>query len=113
LFHYINIKVKVKMLGFIFSIAAGIGVGYFTRSIAWGIVTFFIVSIMWFVWTMMTVVGSGMNWLEENSVKSSITLPSGKQQVTFGDGGLAVIELNGDLTIIRHSPMLDASGAFL
>ena len=58
-------------------------------------------------------VGSGLQWLEENSSRTTFTLPDGRKKVTFNDGGIAIIELNGDIKTITESPMLNAPGEFL
>jgi hypothetical protein len=112
------------MIEFIVPLIGGVGIGFLTKSIAWGLVSFFIISVICVIWYIMNAVKALPDFLDENlksvfshpniiSYNSNpisttrVNLPGGRKKVTFSDGGIIIIEKTGFFTIIKHSPGTD------
>jgi hypothetical protein len=110
------------LLTFIVPIAAGIGVGFATNSVAWGIIVWLLLG---FIMAMYTIksgirgIGAGISAefgrLIDNSTPTSIideTLEDGRKKRTFGDGGVVMIDKDGGIVVINSTPQANAPGAW-
>lgn len=101
------------MIEFLISVASGIGIGFATESLAWGIVAFFVTSVIMTIWVMSTTVSLAVQWAKDNAYRSTTTLPDGSKRHEFQDGGVVIVSPKGNIKTVIPTPMTEAPGALL